>query len=98
MTAPMGLPWIGTTVVGSDALGWQLTRLALRARRPIDLELHPIDLTPEEVVDEDLRRVRRDLQVPHATRMQRLRRTVERVAGARRIVPLEEVARRAGAG
>ncbi len=97
MTAPMGLPWIGTTVVGSEGLGWQLTRLALRSKRPIDLELHPIDVTPEDAVDDDLRRVRRDLQVPHHVRMERLRRTVERVAGSRRIVPLEEVARRAGA-
>ena len=98
LTAPMGLPWIGTTVVGSERLGWQLTRLALRSKRPIDLELHPIDLTPEDAVDEDLRAVRRDLQVPHQERLLRLRRTVERVAGARRFVPLAEVARRAGAG
>ncbi len=98
LTAPMGLPWIGTTVVGSERLGWQLTRLALRSKRPIDLELHPIDLTPEDAVDDEMRRVRRDLHVPHHERMRRLRRTVERVAGARRIVPLAEVARRAGAG
>ena len=97
MTAPMGLPWIGTTVVGSEHLGWNLTRLALRNRKPIDLELHPIDVTPEDAVDADLRRIRRDLQVPFAQRMRRLRRTVERVAGARRFVPLAEVAHRAGA-
>ena len=97
MTAPMGLPWIGTTVVGSDQMGWQLTRLALRANKPIDLELHPIDLTPEGRVDADLVQVRRDLQIPHELRMARLRRVIERVAGARRIVPLAEVARRAGA-
>jgi hypothetical protein len=98
MTAPMGLPWIGTTVVGSDQFGGQLTRLALRTRRPIDLELHPIDLTPEDAVDGDLLRVRKDLQVPHALRMQRLERCVERVAAARRFVPLEEVAQRLRAG
>ena len=97
MTAPMGLPWIGTTVVGSEQLGWNLTRLALRSARPIDLELHPIDVTPEDAVDDDLRQVRRDLQVPHRVRMRRLRRTIERVAGARRFVPLVEVARRASA-
>ena len=91
-----GLDLTGT-VVGSEGLGWQLTRLALRSKRPIDLELHPIDVTPEDAVDDDLRRVRRDLQVPHHVRMERLKRTVERVAGSRRIVPLEEVARRAGA-
>jgi hypothetical protein len=98
MTAPMGLPWIGTTIVGSEHLGWNLTRLALRSGKPIDLELHPIDVTPEDAVDADLRRVRRDLQVPFRDRMNRLRRTVERVAGARRFVPLAEVANRAGAG
>jgi hypothetical protein len=98
MTAPLGLPWIGTTVVGSERLGWQLTRLALRQRRPIDLELHPIDLTPEDAVAPDLVQVRRDLQVPHGVRMERLRRVVERLAGNRRLLPLAEVARRAGAG
>jgi peptidoglycan/xylan/chitin deacetylase (PgdA/CDA1 family) len=97
MTAPMGLPWIGTTVVGSEHLGWNLTRLALRSHKPIDLELHPIDVTPEDSVDADLRRVRRDLQVPFIERIRRLRRTVERVAGARRFVPLAEVAHRVGA-
>ena len=88
MTAPMGLPWIGTTVVGSEQLGWNLARLALRSA-PIDLELHR-SMSPEDV-DDDLRQVRRDSGAPLGT-YGAARRTIERVAGAPPFVPLVEVA------
>jgi len=90
MSAPLGLPWIGTTVGG--AMSAPITALALRSRQPIDLELHPIDLTPASAVDEELLAVRRDLQVPLSQRRERLRATLLKVCATRVIVPLREVA------
>jgi peptidoglycan-N-acetylglucosamine deacetylase len=94
MTAPFGVPWIGTTVVGSERMGGRLTHAALKAKKPIDLELHPIDCTDEGCVDADLLAARRDLQVPLGVRMGRLKTTLLRMVHEREVVTLAQVAER----
>jgi hypothetical protein len=94
MTAPYGVPWIGTTVVGSERMGGRLTHAAMKAKKPIDLELHPIDCTDGASVAADLLAARRDLQVPLALRMERLKKTLLRMMNERQVVTLSAVAER----
>ena len=75
-------------------MGGRLTLAAMKAKKPSDLELHPIDCTDGASVAADLLAARRDLQVPLALRMERLKKTLRRMINERQVVTLSAVAER----
>ncbi|MBM65755.1 MAG: polysaccharide deacetylase [Myxococcales bacterium] len=91
MTGALGIPWIGSLVVTSP-LGSLITRTVATRTEPIDLELHPIDLTSSDQVEAELVAVRRDLQVPVARRQRRLEKTLQKLVRNRRFRTLSDVA------
>lgn len=101
---PMGvasfarLPWIGTTIaLAADVVGASLTRAALLDdETPAVLELHAMDFLGEhdEGIEPALRRAQPDLKVPLDVKLQRLERTMARVASRRDVLPLAELAAR----
>jgi len=91
MTGALGIPWIGSLVVSSP-LASLVTRTVAARSEPIDLELHPIDLTSERDVEPELLAARRDLQVPVRVRLRRLEKTLQKLVRTRRFRPLCDVA------
>jgi len=89
-------PWLGTTIsLAHDAVGDALTRFALRARGPVVLELHAMDLLGhDDGVDRALVAVQPDLRVSSRDKVRRVTRAVRALVERRDTITLEEMAAR----
>lgn len=101
VATPARLPFIGTSLtLAPDLLGAQLSRLILRERAPINLELHAIDFLDrtDPGVDPELAARQRDLQLPAATKIRRLRAIIGELAARREVMRLDDLALRSVIG
>ncbi len=94
-----GLPLIGTAIT---LLPWAVLRPHLtlfRQRRFLNLELHGADLVDEsDGLPAEVVRRQRDLAIPAATKLRRLRRVLEWLSGEYPVVTLAALARRYAPG
>lgn len=101
VATPVRLPYIGTYLaMAPDLLSAQLSRLALREQAPINLELHAIDFLDrsDAGVDPALAARQRDLQVPAAAKIRRLRAAIGELAARRELLRLDDLALRSVIG
>lgn len=94
VAGPARLPWLGTSLaLAPSAVGKQLTRWALRGPDPIVLELHAMDfLGRSDGVERALADAQPDLQVPLATKLQRLEAALRAVATHAPVEPMATIA------
>ena len=95
-TAPgTRLPFIGTAVATLPDLALDLLYRSVRRRPILNLELHGIDLMDEsDGAGPRLARAQRDLRIPAARKIARLRRLLHRISTDYEIVTLAELAER----